>query len=66
MHPRLATVVCAAQVTTVAADPASFAVEKVDGIEIVSAGVDLERDPTALGSRSAGEGQQENNGRKKL
>src|SRR6185437_1470242 len=44
-YPRFATVRGVAEVTTVAANPAAFAVEKVDRVEIASACVDLVRHP---------------------
>ena len=44
----MATVFSVAQETTVAAGPTALAVEKVDGVEIFSSGVELDRQP-ALG-----------------
>src|SRR6185369_2127941 len=63
-RPGLTAVFGVTQETAVTSDPATFAVEKVDGIEIVSAAVQLERRP-ALGSYGAGDNQRQNSGDRK-
>jgi hypothetical protein len=66
LHPRLAAVVSAAQETAVATNPATLAVEKVDGVEIVATRIDLERHPAILCLRGAGDTEKHNDGSKKL
>src|SRR6185503_21252384 len=50
-YPGLAAIVCTTQEPAVAADPASFAVKEVDGVEIVATCTDLVRHPTTLRAR---------------